>query len=384
MINSFENVHSKRDQINTIDSEILDLLNRRAEIALLLGEVKVAGNGSLCDEDRERQVLNRLCSLNIGPLDEQAVRNIFQRVIDESLYLQQKTFQRQAVHSVRIISDVRRTRVAVLGEPGTFSEQAAVALLGEKNEIVWQRNFDELFAAVDRGQADHILAPIENGAVGHIQHSFDLFLSTGLMIIAEVYLPISQSLIACPDTVFDTIKTVESHPAALAQCEIFFSENPHLVRLEAADTASSVRRAIESGDVTRAAIGSARAAELFGGKIIRSNIEDHIDNWTRFVLLSRDGRDEGRKMSLILRLKHKPGSLHSALRPLVRREINLLKIDSRPVKAKPTQYDFFVEIEVPAAESELEAALAEISEHSNEVRLLGRYSTLDLTKGAVS
>jgi prephenate dehydratase len=164
---------------------------------------------------------------------------------------------------------------------------------------------------------------------------------------------------------------------------MFFSENPHLIRLEASDTATSVRHAVESGDPTRAAIGSRRSAEIYRGKILRESVEDHTDNWTRFVLLSNDvpEQKDGTKISLVVQLKHKPGSLHNALRPFVRRGINLLKIESRPVRGEPSKFGFYLELEVPATESELDGALDEISRHADKVHHLGRYSTLDLTKG---
>jgi chorismate mutase/prephenate dehydratase len=373
---------SSREEINSIDGQILKLLNRRAEIALNVGAVKSGNDSALCDEARERQVLDRLCHESDGPLDEQAVRNIFQRVIDESLYLQQRSYQKRRARASTPVANIGGIKVGVLGEPGTFSEEAALALVGSRSEIHWRHNIDELFDSIGHRVTDHILIPLENGLVGPIHRSFDLLLASELKIISEIYLPISQTLIACPAATMDTIRTVESHPAALAQCEMFFGENPQLVRFEAADTASSVRRAVESGDPGRAAIGSRRAAEIYGGKVIRENVEDHTDNWTRFVLLATEAAaaERGNKVSLVLQLSHKAGSLHNALRTFVRRGINLLKIESRPVKGVPSQFSFYLELEVPTTESEFTAALAEVGEQAKGLRSLGRYSTLDLNK----
>lgn len=376
-----DKLKNRREEINAIDAEILELLNRRAEIALWVGAMKTSKDASLCDHGREREVLERLARENSGPLDEQSVRNIFQTVIDESLHLQQRTYQQKLKSERKAAADVDATRtVAILGEPGTFSEEAAIALLGSECKTVSQPTLDDLFRMTERGYADYILAPIENGLVGPIHRCFDHLVDGSLSITAEIYLPVSQFLIGCVGSTIDTIRTVESHPAALGQCEVFFAENPHLVRLEAADTAGSVRRAIESADPTRAAIGSRRAAELYGGTIIRENIEDHSDNWTRFVLLSPEPNESihGEKTSLVVTLKHKPGSLHSALRSFVRRGINLLKIESRPVKGEPSQFSFYLELQMPAKDSEFAAALEEISDHAETVRNLGRYSSVDL------
>jgi len=378
-------VATAREEINSIDGRLLKLLNRRAEIALDVGSLKSTNNSALCDETRECQVIDRLCRENTGPLDEQAIRNIFQRVIDESLYLQQRVYQQRRADEGHSSVNIAGTEVGVLGEPGTFSEEAALALLGSESKISWRHNIDELFDSVAHGVTGHILVPLENGLVGPIHRSFDLLLASQLTIVSEIYLPITQTLIACQSATIDTIRTVESHPAAFAQCEVFFAENPQLLRLEAPDTASSVRRAVESGDPARAAIGSRRAAEIYGGKIIRENVEDHTDNWTRFVLLSTDRNavENGSKMSLVLRLGHRAGSLHNALRSFVRRGINLLKIESRPVKGEPSKFSFYLELEVPATESELTAALQEVSQQAESLRILGRYTTLDLNEGEV-
>ena len=194
-------------------------------------------------------------------------------------------------------------------------------------------------------------------------------------------MPISHFLICFADATFETIKTVESHPVALAQCERFFAGHPHLKGLAADDTAGSVKRVVESGDETRAAIGGRRSAEIYKGKILREHIEDHTENYTRFALLSpkADESNKGGKISLIVRLKHQPGALHNALRPFVRRGINLMKIESRPIKGAPWQFNFYFDMQAPANESELRGALDEIKEQAEEVRFLGRYSTIQVS-----
>ena len=207
-----------------------------------------------------------------------------------------------------------KSRVAFLGERGTFSEEAALRILGRECVTVSFPNFDQLFTAIDIGEADYILTPLENSLVGSVHRCYDLLLKSKLFIAAEVILPVSHFLVACPEATFETIETVESHPAALAQCERFFAAYPNLKRVAADDTAGSVRRAVESGDVTRAGIGGRRTAEIYGGKVLREHIEDHAANFTRFALLSAvsDDMTSGGKISLVLTLRHEPGSLHNA------------------------------------------------------------------------
>lgn len=377
-------VNNPRAEIDRIDSELLRLLNERAAVALRVGEAKQQADASLCDPKRESEVLSRLATENPGPFDDKSIENIFQRIIDESLQLQQRTFHKPFRESAiagkgrDIISG--RSRVAFLGERGTFSHEAALGILGEDSEAVSFPTFEDLFQSIDNGEADYILTPLENTLVGSVHRCYDLLLKSSLNIVAEIILPVSHFLVACQAAEFETIETVESHPAALAQCERFFAAYPHLKRVAGDDTAGSVKRAVESGDVTRAGVGSRRAAELYGGKILREHIEDHSENFTRFALLSpkSDETNRGDKISMVLTLRHEPGSLHNALRSFVRRNIDLLKIESRPVKDSPTEFYFYLDVRPPASESELQGALDEVREQAADVRYLGRYPTVRL------
>lgn len=385
MTASEEKVENPRAEIDAIDSKILRLLNQRAEIALRVGAAKQGADASLCDPHRERDVLSRLCQDNPGPFDDQSIENIFQRIIDESLQLQQKTFQRAdelRSEEKPQLSALAKSRIAFLGERGTFSEEAALAIAVEDSETVSFPTFDELFRAIDAGRADYILTPLENSLVGSVHRCYDLLLNSSLNIVGEVILPVSHFLIACREASFETIETIESHPVALAQCERFFAAHPHIKGVAADDTAGSVKRAVESGDVSRAAIGGRRTAEIYGGKVLREHIEDHAENYTRFALLSpaADLSNQGKKISLVVRLKHQPGALHQALRPFVRRGINLMKIESRPIKHYPSQFNFYFDLQAPASESELRGALEEIREQAEEVRYLGRYSTIEINR----
>ena len=373
-----------RAEIDSIDDEVLRLLNKRAAIALRVGAVKRHNDTSLCDPNREQEVLNRLISQNPGPLDEQNVKNIYQRIIDECLHVQQRTYQVSPINSVengtKQIND--EARVAFLGDHGTFSEEAAVNLLSENCETVSRPTFEALFTAIDEKAADYILAPLENSLVGSVHRCYDLLLESSLCIAAEIILPISHFLIGSAGATIETVETVESHSVALAQCEKFFSKHPKIKRVASNDTAGSVRRVVESGDLSRAAIAGKRAAKIHNGVILQEHLEDHSENYTRFVLLAKnpDLSDKGSKISLIVRLAHRPGALHDALRPFVRRGIDLLKIESRPIKERPWQYNFYLDLQAPTSESELRGALDEINEQAEEVRYLGRYSTVEVPK----
>lgn len=377
-------IENPRAKIDEIDGQILRLLNERAAIALEVGAAKSSAERSLCDADREREVIERLQKDNNGPFDRTSISNIFQRIIDESLHLQQKTYSKNSAEAGRdgvVTTPVTgKSRVAFLGDRGTFSEEAALGILGDDCQTVSFPTFEELFQAIESGKADFILAPLENSLIGSVHRCVDLLLDSPLNIVADIFLPVAHFLVAGDSASLETVRTVESHPAALAQCRRFFAAYPHLKAVPADDTAGSVRRAIESGDPTRAGIGGKRTAEIYGGKILREHIEDHPENFTRFALLAMNAEPDpaGRKLSLVIRLRHEPGSLHNALRPFVRRGIDLLKIESLPIRSSPGQFNFYLDLQAPAIEGDLNGAFDEIRQLAEEVRYLGRYSTIRL------
>lgn len=269
-------------------------------------------------------------------------------------------------------------RVAFQGERGAFSEEAALRLLGENIEVIPRPSFEALFSAITEGAADYALAPIENTLAGSVYRSYDLLLESHLHIVAEVVHPIALHLIGTPHASLDRLATVESHPVALAQCEHLFRAHPQLQRVASLDTAGSVRAVIAANDPSRAAIAAKRAAEIYGGKILLEHIEDHRENYTRFLLLApqplppANGR-RANKLSLVIQLPHQPGALHRALAIFARREINLLKIESRPIPGRPWQYCFYLDLQAALPNAETSTALEELRLCAAEVRLLGSY-----------
>ncbi|MCU1265333.1 MAG: prephenate dehydratase [Acidobacteria bacterium] len=184
-----------------------------------------------------------------------------------------------------MINSAPRPRVAFQGEPGAFSEDAAITLLGPEIESVPRPTFAALFSSVAEGLADFAVAPVENSLIGAIEPVVALLRGSALINSGEIVCRIQQQLIGCPGAVLEDIETVESHPAALAQCRRFFTEYPRIVSIAVDDTAGSVARIIKSGNRTRAALAGRRAAKLYGGFIIKENLEDDPENYTRFVLL---------------------------------------------------------------------------------------------------
>jgi len=181
-----------------------------------------------------------------------------------------------------------RTKIAFQGEHGAFSEEAAIKLLGPEIELVPCPTFAALFSGIAVALADYALLPVENSLVGAIQPALDLFLESSLVTAGEVVIQIRQQLIGCPGAMFEEIEAVESHPAALGQCKRFFAAYPQILPVETEDTAGSVARVIARGDRKRAAIAGRRAAAIYGGSILSENVEDDMENYTRFLLLAAE------------------------------------------------------------------------------------------------
>jgi len=279
-----------------------------------------------------------------------------------------------------------KARVAFQGERGAFSEEAAVKLLGDAITLVPRPTFEAMFGAVDEGLADLALAPIENSLAGSVHRSFDLLVESRLNIIGEVIIPIVHNLIGLPGASLETVETVESHPVALAQCEQFFIEHPRLKRVVREDTAGSVREVIGGGDPKCAAIAGRRAAEIYGGAILREHLEDNRENYTRFLLLSprEESLNPADKLSLVFELDHRPGALHKSLEPFARRGINMMKIESRPVHGRPWQYRFYLDLQASRQDADARSALAELAGLVVNLRVLGSYASAKESKGTHS
>jgi prephenate dehydratase len=281
----------------------------------------------------------------------------------------------------------RDMRVAFQGERGAFSEEAAVKLLGGEVRLVPLPTFEAAFGAIAKGAADYILAPIENSLAGPVHRSFDLLVESPLTIVGEVIIRIEHNLIGAPGGRLEEVAIVESHPVALAQCEEFFSARPFLKRIATDDTAGSVREIVQAGDRTRAAIASKRAAEIYGGQILREHLEDDPENYTRFLLLAPATEalpEKADKLSLVFRLAHLPGALYHALEPFARRNINLMKIESRPVRGLPWQYRFYLDLQATTRDPEVAGALAELEKLAVDVRILGSYISAKAANSATS
>jgi len=275
-------------------------------------------------------------------------------------------------------NEAKNPRVAFQGEPGAFSGEAARKLLGHEVELIPCETFEKMFAEVEGGSCDYCLAPIENSLFGSVHQNYDLLLKHSLRIVGETNLRIIHNLIAAPGTKVEDVKRVYSHPVALGQCRRFLSGRPEMRPVAAYDTAGSVKMIMESREAGAAAIASAAAAEVYGARVLVPGIEDDQANFTRFLLLAREDDcaetpPDADKTSIVFALENRTGSLYRAMAVFALRDIDLLKIESRPLIGRPWEYSFYLDFIGAQAEPRVGNALAHLREFATSVKVLGSY-----------
>ena len=265
-------------------------------------------------------------------------------------------------------------KVAFQGEPGAYSEQALYNHFGPVETLPCE-SFDLVFAAVDEGKADAGLIAIENSLAGSIHQNYDLLLRHKLWIVGEYFLRVHHCLIALPGVQKADIKRIISHPQALGQCAAYIRAIPGVKPEPVFDTAGSVMMLKESGERDTAAIASRHAAEIYGMNILEEGIEDNSENYTRFLAITptRVSTLTDAKTSIVFSLKNQPGALFKAMSVFALRDIDLYKIESRPLIGKPWEYMFYIDLAGSTDEEHVKKALDHLGEYALTVRVLGCY-----------
>lgn len=346
-------LQSCRNEIDALDSEMLKLVSRRAQLAHEIGGLK--DDGVIYRPEREAQVLRRLTERNEGPLPPEAITQIFRSIMSSCRALE------------------KELSVAFLGPLGTFSEEAANKQFGGLSAPIQCGSIDEVFRQVESGKANYGVVPVENSTEGAVGRTLDLLMQTNLKICGEVELAVHHNLIS-KQSDLQQISKVYSHAQSLAQCHEWLNQNMSLVERESViSNAEAARLATLHGNA--AAIASKRAAELFQLDILHENIEDDAKNTTRFLVLSQhevapSGKD---KTSLVMATKNVPGAMLDLLDPLAQHGISMTKLETRPSRTGLWEYMFFVDIEGHHQDKKVQAAIDEINLKASFLKLLGSY-----------
>ncbi len=267
-------------------------------------------------------------------------------------------------------------RVGYQGTNGTFSEIAVMQYFAEVDyEPHSYKNFTDILNDCDSGVLDYALLPVENTTTGVITRTVDLFRNYGIHAVGEITVPIRQNLIVLPGTALEDIKEVYSHPEAISQCSRFFTEHPSVKAVAFQDTARSVEYIKDSNDPSRAALGSSRAAEYYGMEVLLPDIQDSNTNMTRFLCVTEQNEvnPEADKVSLYFSVRHEPGSLYHVLGVLAEHNLNMLKLESRPIPGQVFEYCFYLDFSGNLNDPSVRKALSEIRSRCNECRVLGCY-----------
>ena len=346
-----------RKSIDTIDSQLLELINQRADYAKKVAQVKeISGDIVYFRPEREANVLRNVMKKNNGPLGDEEVARLFREIMSACLALEQPI------------------KVAFLGPEGTFTQQAAIKHFGNSAVTVSMNAIDEVFREVDAGAANYGVVPVENSTEGVINHTLDAFLASSLKICGEVELRIHHNLLVGQSTHKDKITRVYSHSQSLAQCRQWLDAHyPKAERIAVSSNAEAAKRI--KGEWSSAAIAGDMAAELYDLEKLSEKIEDRPDNSTRFLIIGREeilqsGED---KTSIIIAAKNEPGALYNLLAPFYREEVDLTRVEARPSREGKWTYVFFVDFRGHKDDPAIIKVLAEVSQIVIDLRVLGSY-----------
>ncbi|HTE44531.1 MAG TPA: prephenate dehydratase [Gemmatimonadaceae bacterium] len=359
-----DDLRDLRRSIDTIDDDILALLDRRATAAREITQAQRDANAATYDPERERDLLARLEAQGAGRFPREAIRAVFREVMSACLVVQEPM------------------RVAFLGPAGTFTHAAARDLFGLAVRYVEAATINGVFDAVRRGDAAHGVVPIENSTEGSVTQAVDALIEGGALIRRELVFEVNQCLMSTADGI-TRIERVYSHPQALAQCRVWLAKNLGSAQLvHTASTSAAARDA--AADATGAAIGGRFAAELYGLPLLRDRIQDLDHNVTRFVMLGaedapRTGHD---KTTIVFAVHDSRGALRRVLEVFDENAISLTRIESRPSKQKAWDYVFLADLEGHRDDANVHAALATLSGRCPMLRNLGSYPRFEHTPAA--
>ena len=345
-----------RREIDVMDEKLVQLLAARFRLANEIGKIKNQHGMPVINFEREKEVFDHIREIAVKEgLETESLEPVFRQIISISRGLQ-------------------APRVAFQGEVGAYSQQAAKSFFGPGTDTVPMESLEDVFLSVGKGEAQFGIVPVENSLEGSIVRTYDLLLESDLEVMGETEIKISHCLIANAGVKLDDIKQVYSHPQALGQCQTFLRHMKWEI-IPTYDTAGSAKMIKDRNLMNGAAVASAEAARIYGLNILSCELEDNPKNTTRFFVLAKNdapptGND---KTSLVFSVKHKPGSLYGLLGELARSGLNLTKIESRPTRLTPWEYNFYLDFEGHRQDERVKETLIRLENYASFIKVLGSY-----------
>lgn len=370
-----------REDIDRIDRQIISLLEQRMEIAKNVAEYKISVGKKVYDKQREDEKLETLGSLATNEFNKHAAQELFTQIMSISRKLQYTLVKTESVsksfEAVEELPITVDTKVVFFGEEGTYTQQCMEDYFGTKIDSFNELTFRKVMEAVKDGRADYGVLPIENSSTGGISDIYDLLIEYNNYIVGEHVVKIQNALLGLEGATIENLKTVYSHPQPLMQCAKYLEEHDYIEKKEYLSTAASAKKVMEDGDITQAAIGSKKAAQCYGLKILKDSINFDDTNCTRFIIIANQKifLKDANKVSISFELPHKSGTLYNMLSHFIFNNLNMVKIESRPINGKNFEYRFFIDVEGNLLDAGVINALRGIKEEASSVRVLGNIKT---------
>ena len=369
-----------RERLDEIDSQIVDLYGKRMKVCEEVGEYKVKAGRKVFDRQREKEKLADVASKVTGDFNKKGIQELYQQLMSMSRKLQyQQLVEAGALGRLPFIRiddlDKQNARVVFQGTEGAYGQAAMRQFFGEDVNSFHVRTFRDAMEAIEEGAADYAVLPIENSTAGPVIEMYDLLDEFENYIVAETILPIVHTLSGLPGTKLSDIRQVYSKTEALMQTSRFLDEHSEWQRISVVNTAIAAKKVLKDQDISQAAVCSAYAAKVHGLEVLVDGINDDADNSTRFIVVTNQKvfLKDASKISIRFELPHQSGSLYRILSHFIYNDLNMSKIESRPIKGRPWEYCFFVDFEGNLEDAAVKNAIRGLREEAQNLKILGNY-----------
>ena len=369
-----------RDQIDVIDRQIVELFEKRMDVCADVARYKISTGKKVFDKEREKAKLAALSELAHGDLNQHGVQELFQQIMSMSRKLQYQLLEESGATGrlpFIAVDDIDRENIRVVfqGVEGAYSHAAMRAYFGEDVNCFHVRSFRDAMEAIAEGAADYAVLPIENSSAGIVADNYDLLVNFENYIVGEQIVKCEHALLGVPGTKLSDIQTVYSHPQALSQLAEYLDRHLAWRQMPYDNTALAAKKVAEDGDPSQAAVASRFAAELFGLDVLEEHIYYNEKNSTRFIVVTnqRIFRRNATKISICFETPHSSGSLYNILSHIIYNNLNMNKIESRPIPGRNWEYRFFVDFDGNLNDSAVKNALRGIREEAINMKILGNY-----------